>query len=81
MLKILPRIQISVLSKKQQEYDAGNGKTFVYTKPKLFGFITDLPRDAAGIVSTTLKKKKYITITFNRSIYGSFNACGSTHFK
>ena len=54
---LAPHRNLSVLPKYQQEYDAGNGKTFVYTKPKLFGFITDLPRDAAGIVITTFKRK------------------------
>lgn len=38
-------------------YNIGNGKTLVYEKPKKFAFITNLPKDAAGIVSTTFNKK------------------------
>ncbi len=38
-------------------YDIGDGKTLVYEKPRNFGFILDLPKDAAGIASTTVSKK------------------------
>jgi membrane-associated phospholipid phosphatase len=41
----------------EQAYDVSNDKTFIYTKPKYFGFITNLPHDAAGIVSTTFSRK------------------------
>src|SRR4051812_48499098 len=43
--------------KTEMRYNVGNGKTLVYYKPKKFGFITSLPKDAAGIVSTTFSKK------------------------
>lgn len=38
-------------------YNIGNGKILVYPAPKKFGFITNLPKDAAGIVSTTFSKQ------------------------
>lgn len=40
-----------------QYYNVGNGKVLVYKKPKLFGFITNLPKDAGGIVTTSFKKE------------------------
>ena len=48
---------VTVLHKYEQAYSAGNGKTFIYTKPKAFGFITNLPHDAGGIVVTTFKRQ------------------------
>lgn len=44
-------------TKTEMRYEIGNGKTLVYYKPKKFAFITNLPKDAAGIVSTTFSKK------------------------
>jgi hypothetical protein len=41
----------------QMQYNIGNGKMLVYSKPHQFGFIRDLPKDAAGIVSTAFKKE------------------------
>lgn len=41
----------------EMQYNIGNGKTLVYSKPRQFGFIRDLPRDAAGIASTAFKKE------------------------
>ena len=41
----------------EQSYDVGNGKTFIYTKPRPFGFLTRVPSDACGIVSSTFKKQ------------------------
>ena len=41
----------------QMQYAIGNGKILVYDKPKPFGFILDLPKDAAGIASTAVKKE------------------------
>lgn len=38
-------------------YDVGKGRTLVYSKPKKFGFVLNLPKDAGGIVSTTFSKK------------------------
>lgn len=46
----------SRLPKTEQEYHTGNGKTYIYPKPGLFDFITKLPGDAAGMVSTAFKK-------------------------
>jgi hypothetical protein len=43
--------------KTEMRYDAGNGRTLVYSTPKKFGFITSLPKDAAGIVSITFSKE------------------------
>ncbi len=44
-------------NKKAQVYKLRNGKTFIYTKPKAFGFLTNLTQDAKGIVVTTFKKE------------------------
>lgn len=41
----------------EMHYSLGNGKTLVYSKPKLFGFITNLPKDAANIGSAIFKKQ------------------------
>jgi hypothetical protein len=41
----------------EMQYNIGQGKTLIYTKPCQFGFVRDLPKDAAGIVSTTFNKK------------------------
>ncbi|WP_018616444.1 phosphatase PAP2 family protein [Segetibacter koreensis] len=38
-------------------YNVGNGKSLVYTKPRQFGFIRNLPGDAAGIASAAFKKE------------------------
>lgn len=46
-----------LLQKNEQAYKVNKGRTFIYTKPKNFGFITNLPRDAAGIVRTTFKRE------------------------
>jgi membrane-associated phospholipid phosphatase len=47
----------SLQVKREMRYDVGNGKTLVYNKPQKFGFILNLPRDAAAIVKTTGKKE------------------------
>ncbi|GEO08944.1 phosphatase PAP2 family protein [Segetibacter aerophilus] len=47
----------SKVAKTEMRYDVGNGKTLIYKTPKKFAFITDLPKDAAGIVTTTFSKK------------------------
>jgi len=44
-------------SKKEQVYKLKENKNFVYTIPKPFGFITDLPKDAAGIAVTAIRHK------------------------
>jgi hypothetical protein len=38
-------------------YSLKNGSTLIYSKPKKFGFVTNLPKDAAGIVSSTFRKE------------------------
>jgi membrane-associated phospholipid phosphatase len=40
----------------EKSYDVGNGKIFVYTKPKPFSFLTNLPKDFAGIGKAPFKK-------------------------
>jgi hypothetical protein len=40
----------------EKSYDVGNGKIFVYTKPKPFSFLTNLPKDFAGIGTAPFKK-------------------------
>ena len=45
------------LQKNEQAYNLKNGKIYVYPKPRPFSFITRSPGDAAGMVSTTFKKK------------------------
>lgn len=41
----------------EMQYNIGNGKMLVYNKPRQFGFIRDLPKDAGGITSTAFKKE------------------------
>src|SRR4051812_29744750 len=41
----------------EMHYNLPNGKTLIYSKPKKWGFITDLPKDAGGIVSRSVKKE------------------------
>lgn len=52
-IMVLPK----TIATNEMRYDVGNGRTFVYQRPKNFAFITHLPKDAAGIVSTTFSKK------------------------
>jgi hypothetical protein len=55
----------------QMEYDIGNGKKLVYIKPRQFGFIRDLPGDAAGIVKSAFKKesvKPWLTVTASTAL-------------
>ncbi len=40
----------------EQSYDVGNGKIVIYTKPKPFSFLTNLPKDFAGIAKAPFKK-------------------------
>lgn len=42
---------------KEKEYSVDCGKIFIYQKPKLFSFLTKLPKDAAGIATATFKRK------------------------
>ena len=48
---------VFIPNNKEQIYNLKNGKTFIYSKPESFGFITHLPLDAKGIVVTTFKKE------------------------
>jgi hypothetical protein len=42
---------------REQQYNAGNGRYFIYSKPRPFGFITQLPKDAVGIVETAFTRR------------------------
>lgn len=56
--KIIDKDSNSILlTVKEKEYNVGDGKVFIYRKPKAFGFLTNLPKDAAGIASVTFQKK------------------------
>ncbi len=44
------------LKKNEQAYNTGNGNIYIYPKPKSFSFLTRIPGDAAGMVSTTFKR-------------------------
>lgn len=45
------------LQKNEQLYNLKNEETIIYKKPKRFGFITDLPNDALGILVTSFKRE------------------------
>ena len=49
---------------KEQVYNLRSGKTFIYTKPKPFGFITNLPPDAKGLIVTSFKKENIKRLLF-----------------
>lgn len=49
---------------KQKEYNVGNGKIFVYQKPRIFSFLTKLPKDAAGIGTTIFQRKSIKPLLF-----------------
>ena len=40
----------------EKQYNVGNGKIFIYRKPKAFSFLTNLPKDAAGIAAAPFRK-------------------------
>ena len=40
----------------ENQYNVGNGKIFIYRKPKAFDFLTNLPKDAAGITAAPFRK-------------------------
>ena len=52
------------LRKNEQVYKLNNGITFIYSKPKPFGFITNLPQDAKGIIITTFKRENIKPLLF-----------------
>jgi PAP2 superfamily len=41
----------------EKQYTVGNGKIFIYQKPKSFSFLTKLPKDAARIAVAPFQKK------------------------
>jgi PAP2 superfamily len=45
-----------VLQKNEKIYYLGKGKTYIYSKPKSFSFLTNLPKDFAGIAAAPFKK-------------------------
>ena len=56
--KIIDKDSNSILlTGKEKEYNVGDDKVFIYQKPKPFGFLTNLPKDAAEIASVTFQKK------------------------
>lgn len=56
--KIIDKNTNSIILKvEEKEYNVGDGKIFIYSKPKAFRFLTNLPKDAAGIASVTFQKK------------------------
>lgn len=52
------------LHKKEQAYRVNKGRTFIYEKPERFGFITNLPHDAKGMIVTTFKKESIKPLLF-----------------
>lgn len=56
----------------EMHYDVGNGKTLIYSKPRKWSFITNLPKDAGSIVSTTVKKdalKPWLVIAASTGLF------------
>jgi hypothetical protein len=51
----LPKDTI-ILQKNEKLYQLGKGKTYIYSKPKSFSFLTNLPKDFAGIGAAPFKK-------------------------
>ena len=55
---IINTVTDAVIKKtNEQQYNIDNGKSFVYPKPKAFGFISNLPKDGAGIAIAPFKRK------------------------
>jgi len=48
----------------EQSFDIGNGKALVYSKPKPFAFITQLPNATIGTVNATFSKKSIKPLVF-----------------
>jgi hypothetical protein len=46
----------NALNKNEKIYYLGKGKTYIYSKPKSFSFLTNLPKDFVGIGSAPFKK-------------------------
>ena len=53
---LLPKPKREIVN-GEMHYNIGNGKTLVYSKPKSFSFITNLPKDAGSIGSAIIKKE------------------------
>jgi hypothetical protein len=49
-------VKETIVLPNEKKYDVGNGKIYVYTKPKSFSFLTNLPKDFAGIAKAPFKK-------------------------
>lgn len=47
----------SIPPKDEQVITINNTQTLIYTKPRRFGFITNLPHDALGVVVTSFKRE------------------------
>ena len=45
-----------VKTPNEKQYNVGNGKIFIYRKPKAFSFLTNLPKDGAGIAAAPFRK-------------------------
>ena len=43
-------------TQNEKRYNVGNDKIFIYQKPKAFIFLTNLPKDAAGIAPAPFRK-------------------------
>jgi len=59
-----PDTTIITPHKNEQVYKLSNGDVFIYTKPMPFGFITNLPQNAKGIVVTAIKRKNLKPLLF-----------------
>ena len=57
-IKGIPVVTDTIIKKPaEKHYNIGNGKVFIYQKPKAFIFLTNLPKDAAGIVVAPFQRK------------------------
>ena len=50
--------------KKEQSYQVGGDRLLIYPKPKPFSFLTSLPHDAVGLITTPFKKKNIKPLIF-----------------
>jgi PAP2 superfamily len=48
----------------EQRYYPGNGEVLIYTPPKAFSFLTNLPKDARGIAAAPFKKQNIKPLLF-----------------
>jgi hypothetical protein len=52
----------TIVSEGFQEYKVGNNKNYLYHKPHLFDFVTNLPKDFAGTIKNCGKKENLIAL-------------------